>query len=192
MMIGATTIHMEARAVYTVGHSTHPLDQFTAMLHAHGVKAIADVRQYPRSRRFPHFNAESLAVVLPESDIAYVPMKSLGGRRRASKDSINTGWKNEAFRGYADFMQTEEFAHALDDLMVAAIEKPTAIMCAEAVPWRCHRSLIADALLVRNWRVLDILSPASIKPHELTKFARVKGTEITYPPADSGLFESAD
>jgi uncharacterized protein (DUF488 family) len=157
------------------------LDEFIAILAAHRVGALADVRLIPRSRRYPHFNDEALAVSLPRAGIDYVPFKSLGGRRRPAKDSINTAWRNDSFRGYADFMQTESFARALDELMRHALSKCTAIMCAEAVPWRCHRSLIADALLARKWEVIDIYDQNKAQPHKLTPFARVQGTRVTYP-----------
>ena len=172
--------------VFTIGHSTRALDEFVAALRAHGVEELADVRLIPRSRRHPHFNDDALAVSLPDAGIDYVPFKSLGGRRRAAKDSINTGWRNASFRGYADFMQTDAFAAALDELMELARARPTAMMCAEAVPWRCHRSLIADALLVRGWNVLDIYDERKAAPHKLTPFARVEGTRVTYPGDETG------
>jgi uncharacterized protein (DUF488 family) len=151
------------------------------------------VRLIPKSRRYPHFADTSLALELPRRGILYVPFKSLGGRRRTNKDSPNTGWRNESFRGYADFMQTPAFTSALDELMAQATSEPTAIMCAEAVPWRCHRSLISDALLVRGWEVLDILGPAKPKLHQLTPFAHVKGEAITYPSPDEppSLFDKS-
>jgi uncharacterized protein (DUF488 family) len=167
--------------LYTIGHSTRTFDEFVELLHAHGVHAIADVRLIPRSRRVPQFNDDALKTNLPKSGIEYLPMKALGGRRRAHKDSINTGWRNESFRGYADFTQTADFEAALDALIHVARDRPTAIMCAEAVPWRCHRSLIADAMLVRGWTVLDITGPGKPKRHALTPFAKVEGTRITYP-----------
>ncbi len=161
------------------------------MLNAHHVTTLADVRLIPRSRRYPHFNDEALAVSLPAAGIDYVPFKSLGGRRRAAKDSINTAWRNASFRGYADFMQTDAFAATLDELIRVARAKPTAIMCAEAVPWRCHRSLIADALLIRGWEVIDIYDAKKATPHKLTPFAKVQGTRVTYPGEDAdGLFEA--
>ena len=176
--------------LFTIGHSTRSLDELVGILRAHHVEALADVRLIPRSRRYPHFNDDSLAVALPAAGIAYRPFKSLGGRRRAAKDSINTGWRNASFRGYADFMQTNAFATALDELMELARAKPTAIMCAEAVPWRCHRSLIADALLVRRSEVIDIYDERKATPHKLTPFAKVAGTCVTYPGDDEGgLFD---
>ena len=178
------------RTLFTVGHSTRSFDEFVALLKAHGVTTLADVRRYPRSRKFPHFNDDALAELLPAAGLRYVPMEALGGRRRAAKDSVNTAWRSEGFRGYADYMQTPEFQAAVEQLVAVASESPTAIMCAEAVPWRCHRSLISDAMLVRGWRVLDIMGETSATPHELKPFAWVEGTRITYPaPADpSSLF----
>lgn len=169
------------RAIFTVGHSTYPLDTFVRMLKAHGVTTVADVRRYPRSRKFPHFNDETLAAELPRRGLRYAPFPALGGRRRPAKDSPNMGWRSEGFRGYADYMVTPVFGSALEELMVTAAEAPTAIMCAEAVPWRCHRSLISDALVVRGWRVMDITGQNAASPHELTDFAKVEGTQIRYP-----------
>jgi uncharacterized protein (DUF488 family) len=169
------------RTLFTVGHSTRPFDAFVGLLKAHGVAALADVRRYPRSRKFPYFNDEELAVSLPAVGVRYVPVKALGGRRRAAADSVNTGWTSEGFRGYADYLQTPAFEAAIEGLVALASAAPTAIMCAEAVPWRCHRALIADAMLVRGWTVLDIMTETSAPPHELTAFARVDGTRITYP-----------
>jgi uncharacterized protein (DUF488 family) len=174
--------------IFTIGHSTRTLEELIAILRAHAVAAIADVRLIPRSRRYPHFNDDHLARELPKHDIAYLPFKSLGGRKRPHKDSINTAWRNDSFRGYADFMQTEDFEAALKDLMGKAHEQPTAIMCAEAVPWRCHRSLISDALIVRGWRVVDIYDEKKASDHELTDFAKVEGERITYPPQEPELF----
>jgi uncharacterized protein (DUF488 family) len=189
------------RTIFTVGHSTHPLDTFVRMLTAHGVTTVADVRRYPRSRKFPHFNDESLAAELPRVGLRYASFLALGGRRRPAKDSPNVGWRSEGFRGYADYMMTPAFESALEALIRTAAEGPTAIMCAEAVPWRCHRSLISDALVVRGWRVMDITGENAATPHELTDFAKVEGTQIRYPATgaaspprrketnDSGLFD---
>jgi uncharacterized protein (DUF488 family) len=172
---------MPPPVVYTVGHSTRTLDELVEMLRAHGVSGIADVRRFAGSRRLPQFNAENLAAELPGRGLAYLPCPLLGGRRKPNPDSINTGWRNASFRAYADYMQTPEFLQGLEQLIAAARETPMAMMCAEAVPWRCHRSLIADALLVRKWTVLDVMSPTKAPPHKLTPFAKVKGTKITYP-----------
>ncbi len=151
------------------------------MLKAHDIAQLVDVRTIPKSRRVPQFNAESLAAALPKLGVEYVHLKTLGGLRHAKKDSINTGWRNPSFRGYADYMGTDEFRQGMERLLKLARTKRTAIMCAEAVPWRCHRSLIGDALLVRGVRVEDIMSATSHREHELTPFARVQGLEITYP-----------
>lgn len=174
--------------IYTVGHSTRTLDELLAILRAHGVAAIADVRRFAGSRRLPQYNADSLAKSLPEAGVTYLPCPLLGGRRKPSPDSINTGWRNESFRAYADYMQTPEFAEGLSGLIDVAERTPTAMMCAEAVPWRCHRSLIADALLVRGWTVLDLMSATKATPHKLTPFAKVEGLRITYPPEEASLF----
>jgi len=178
--------------IFTVGHSTRSAEDFVALLKAHDVEAIADVRLIPKSRKHPHFADDQLARWLPAAGIAYIPFKQLGGRRRPAKDSINTGWRNESFRGYADFMQLQTFADAVDELARISAERPTATMCAEAVPWRCHRSLISDALLVRGWRVMDITSETKASPHKLTRFAKVDGLRITYPPEEPQLFSGAD
>src|SRR5580700_1586026 len=167
--------------IFTVGHSTHRLEEFVDLLKAHDIARIVDVRTIPKSRRVPQFNAESMAATLPRLGIDYVHLKSLGGLRHAKKDSVNTGWRNASFRGYADYMGTDEFRQGIERLLKLARTKRTAIMCAEAVPWRCHRSLIGDALLVRGVRVEDIMSATSSREHELTPFARVHGLEITYP-----------
>jgi uncharacterized protein (DUF488 family) len=168
--------------VYTVGHSTHPIETFIAMLAAHGVRTLVDVRTAPGSRRNPQFGQEPLRRELQPAGIGYRHMKELGGLRKPSGESANAGWRNESFRGYADYMQSDEFAAALDELIAIAAADVTAIMCAEAVPWRCHRSLIGDALSVRGISVIDIFSDSKSRPHTLTSFARVSGTTITYPP----------
>jgi uncharacterized protein (DUF488 family) len=174
------TIH-PVGTIYTIGHSTHTLEELVEMLKAHGVAGVADVRSIPRSRRVPQFNADALTVDLPKSGLEYYPFKDLGGRRHTRKDSINSAWRNASFRGYADFMQMDAFIEGLDRLMELAAQTPLAMMCAEAVPWRCHRSLIGDALLIRNWTVLDIFSRTKATPHKLTSFAKVRGKKITYP-----------
>jgi uncharacterized protein (DUF488 family) len=176
--------------IYTIGHSTRSFDELMAMLRSHGVQALADVRRFAGSRRLPHFNAENLAVELRRQGLQYLPCPDLGGRRKPNPDSTNTGWRNESFRAYADYMQTPQFGEALDRLVAFAAQTPTAMMCAEAVPWRCHRSLIGDALLVRGWMVLDIMSESKATPHKLTPFAKVDGGRITYP-GELLLFEHA-
>ena len=171
-------------AIFTLGHSTLPSEQFVALLHGYGIERLADIRTIPRSRHNPQFNADELAESLPAAGIAYVPMPALGGLRHARKDSPNSAWRNKSFRGYADYMQTDEFAAAVAELVAGAESGRTAIMCAEAVPWRCHRSLVADALGVRGVPVVEIMSKTSSRMHQLTSFARVEGTRITYPPDD--------
>jgi len=175
--------------VKTIGHSTHSLDEFIKILEAHGVKKVVDVRTIPRSRHNPQFNKDVLAKGLGK--IGYIHISGLGGLRRAKEDSLNTGWKNASFRGFADYMQTEEFEKNLEKLIEMACKKQVAIMCAETVPWRCHRSLIADALTVRKIHVEHIYSATSVKTHELTQFAKVDGMKITYPAdtaAQKGLW----
>ena len=167
--------------VSTIGHSTHPIEEFVRMLATHGVRQLVDVRTIPRSKRNPQFNRENLPASLEAAGIAYRHMPGLGGLRHPRKDSINTGWRNASFRGYADYMQTPEFDQNLNDLMQIASKAPSAIMCAEAVPWRCHRSLIADALLARGVPVMEILSATKIQPHVMTPFAKPDGEQVTYP-----------
>ena len=177
-----------APKLFTIGHSTRTLEEFLAILHAHKIKMLVDVRTVPRSRRVPQFNTENLSKSLPRHHIQYLHMPALGGLRKARRDSLNTGWRNHSFRGYADYMQTPQFESGLNDLIKMAKKHPTVIMCAEAVPWRCHRSLIADAMLVRGWEVIDLFSETSAKPHKLTDFAKVEGSHLTYPPAQPLLF----
>src|SRR5947209_2722978 len=168
------------RVVLTVGHSTHPIGEFIAMLEAHGVDQLADVRTVPRSRHNPQFNHDALAASLAEAEIRYVHMPGLGGLRHPRPDSPHTAWRNASFRGYAGYMETAEFRESLDRLIEIAGETQTVIMCAEAVPWRCHRSLIADGLTVRGIPVEHIMSAAASRPHKLTPFAHVNGTRIIY------------
>jgi len=180
--------------IFTVGHSTRTAEEFIALLRAHAIEQLVDVRTIPRSRHNPQFAGDALSRSLHDVGIRYQHIKSLGGLRHARRDSVNTGWRNTSFRGYADYMQTSEFEQALDDLIALARERRTAIMCAEAVPWRCHRSLIADALLVRGIDAEEIASNTSTRRHTLTSFAHVDGTRITYPPqqnAEPGLFDEA-
>ena len=183
----ADAAHWPEGAVFTVGHSTLAIDDFVALLRAYGIAEVADVRTVPRSRHNPQFNSDALAASLAAAGIGYAAMPALGGLRHPRKDSENGGWRNESFRGYADYMQTEAFRAAVDDLVRLGARTPTAIMCAEAVPWRCHRSLVADALAVRGIPVVEILSPTDWRLHKLTPFARVDGTAITYPPAQGRL-----
>lgn len=170
--------------VYTIGHSTHPLLEFVEMLRANTVDDVVDVRSVPGSRHNPQFGEKELAQSLPADGIGYEWWKQLGGLRHTTKSSVNTGWRNASFRGYADYMQTPDFDAAVEKLVAIAETRTVAIMCAEAVPWRCHRSLIGDALLVRGITVLDIMSRTSTRPHVLTPFATVDGTRVWYPEAE--------
>jgi uncharacterized protein (DUF488 family) len=167
--------------VLTVGHSTRSQEDFIALLQAHAVKRLVDVRSIPRSRHNPQFNRDRIASALRRAGISYLHMKDLGGLRRSRPDSPNTAWRNASFRGYADYMQTRKFATGLRKLMKTAKTKRTAIMCAEAIPWRCHRSLIADALLAHGYGVEEIVSLKRTRPHVLTPWARVKGAKVVYP-----------
>ncbi|MGH6986450.1 MAG: DUF488 family protein [Caulobacteraceae bacterium] len=171
-------------AIWTVGHSTRPLEAFLALLKTYRIERLADVRSIPRSRRNPQINAEALGPALGERGLDYQPLGELGGLRAPRKDSVNLGWRNESFRGFADYMGTPAFEEGLARLMVLGRERRTAIMCAEAVPWRCHRSLIADALLVRGIEAIEILSATSSRAHRLTPFAHIEGSSITYPAED--------
>ena len=173
--------------VFTLGHSTLPIERFIAVLETYGIERLADIRTIPRSRHNPQFNDTTLANSLTAQHLEYVHIKALGGLRRARKDSPNTGWRNGGFRGYADYMQTEEFQDALETLIHMSRRKRVAIMCAEAVPWRCHRSLVADALCVRGVPAVEILSDSSYRMHTLTPFAQVEGVRITYPPDQATL-----
>jgi uncharacterized protein (DUF488 family) len=170
-----------ALCIFTIGHSTHPIAEFLEMLQAHGVRHLADVRTVPRSRHNPQFNREELDHALHDRRIHYRHMPALGGLRHPRRDSANTAWRNASFRGYADYMQTQEFVQALDQLIEFGREDPTAAMCAEAVSWRCHRSLIADALLVRGVEVLEIVSATRTTPLTLHPWAHVEGAVVSYP-----------
>ncbi len=167
--------------IYTIGHSTRTIEQFIELLKAHDIEELVDVRTIPKSRHNPQFGAEELAASLQHAGIAYTHLAKLGGLRHASKDSVNLGWQNISFRGFADYMATSEFQAGLDELKALAEKKTVAIMCAEAVPWRCHRSLIADALAVQGWQVLHIQSRKTASPHELTTFLKVQDGKLTYP-----------
>jgi len=171
--------------LYTLGHSTRSLDELVALLREHGVRRLADIRRYPGSRRYPHFSREALERSLPERGIEYVHLPELGGRRKASGASPNTALENEQFRAYADHMDTAEFRAAVDGLL--SFEGRTAVMCAEAVPWRCHRNLLSDDLLRRGVEVVHILGRGQAKRHELSAMARIDGDRVIYPPEQSAL-----
>jgi uncharacterized protein (DUF488 family) len=172
----------------TIGHSNRALEDFIAMLQAHGVELLADVRTVPRSRHNPQFNLENLPQSLAAAGIGHVHMPGLGGLRHPRKDSTNTGWRNDSFRGYADYMQTPDFAQNIEQLLAFDKVRRVAVMCAESVPWRCHRSLIGDALTARGVPVLHIMSATKANPHKLTSFARVEGERVTYPSPEMDLF----
>ncbi|HAM27901.1 MAG TPA: DNA repair protein [Microbacteriaceae bacterium] len=169
--------------IFTVGHSTHPIDEFVRILAAHGIERVVDVRTIAKSRHNPQFGEDELSASLPASGIGYGRLESLGGLRHTVTGSPNGAWKNASFRGYADYMQTPAFTEGLNRLIELGALSNVAIMCAEAVPWRCHRSLIGDALLVRGIAVDDIMDETSVRKHTMTRFAVVDGTTITYPVA---------
>ncbi len=169
--------------VWTIGHSTRTWEGFLALLREHAIRRLADVRHYPSSAHVPWTDRPVLETHLAEAGLAYVHLEDLGGYRKPEPDSRNAGWRNAGFRGYADYMATDAFRRALDRLLDLGREGRTAIMCAEAVPWRCHRGLLSDALLVRGVRVVHILAPGRTQDHVLTPFAKVHGGVVTYPAA---------
>jgi uncharacterized protein (DUF488 family) len=171
----------EKPVAYTVGHSTRSAADFLALLAAHGIRKVVDVRTIPKSRHNPQFNQEEIKKSLTDAGIGYRHLKVLGGLRHALHDSVNMGWRNLSFRGFADYMQTADFDRGLELLERIARKQPTAIMCAEGNPWRCHRSLIADALTKRRWKVLEISSRKTARPHRLTSFLRVRKGRLVYP-----------
>jgi uncharacterized protein (DUF488 family) len=175
--------------VLTIGHSTRTIEEFLRLLRAHGVTCVLDVRSVPRSRRNPQFNRDALPASLKTVGIGYIHLAGLGGLRRPKPDSINAGWKNASFRGYADYMQTPEFEASLQEALEIARRERVALMCAEAVPWRCHRSLIADALVARGFPTEHILSETRRDTHTMRSFVKRDGTRVTYPAqnADSEL-----
>ena len=167
--------------IYTIGHSTREFDKFIEILNKYEITQLIDVRTVPKSRHVPQFNHDTLEQDLPRQNISYTHIEKLGGLRNTNKTSINQGWHNKSFRGDADYMQTDEFQEGLEQLESLAREKTTTVMCAEAVPWRCHRSMIGDALLVRDWQVVDIFDERKTQNEKLTSFAQVKNKNITYP-----------
>ncbi|KQW94166.1 DNA repair protein [Massilia sp. Root418] len=173
---------MTPEPICTIGHSNRSIEDFLALLRQNGIACVLDIRTVPKSRHNPQFGQDQLSASLAGAGIEYRYLPGLGGLRRARKDSPNAGWRNLSFRGYADYMQTDEFAENVDAVVELGHSKPCALMCAEAVPWRCHRSLVADALLVRGVPVDEIIDARQRRPHKLTPFARVDGLRITYPP----------
>lgn len=172
--------------VYTIGHSTRSLDEFVSLLSGFGIEQVVDIRTIPRSRHNPQFDRETLRVSLEDGGLAYRHMEGLGGLRHGRPDSPNRGWRSASFRGFADYMQTEEFKDALEELITLAHRSRTAIMCAEAVPWRCHRYLIADALVVRGYEVEHIMGRAASRRHTLNPLAVFEEGELSYPPPSDG------
>ncbi len=167
--------------IWTIGHSTRPIEEFVGLLRTHSIGLLVDVRRLPYSRRNPQFKTDRLEQSLKDAALQYRHLPALGGRRKGRPNSPNRGWRSAGFRGYADYMQTDEFWRALEELMAYGKQEPTAIMCAEAVPWRCHRSLIADALVSRGWTVHHILTKDQADPHYLTSFAKLGNGLLTYP-----------
>ena len=170
-------------AILTIGHSTRSIDEFLDLLRAHGVRTLVDIRTIPRSRRNPQYAADALEPALAQAGVRYVHVPALGGLRSPRRDSPNGAWRNRSFRGYADHMQTGTFANALEEVIALSRDGRVALMCAEAVPWRCHRSLVADALTVRGVPVAHVVGPGPARPHRLSPLARVEDGTLTYPPA---------
>lgn len=167
------SINVLQKTIYTIGHSTRALDEFIGLLEAFSVKMLVDVRSYPGSKRYPHFNKENLTKELPLNNIHYIHLASLGGRRKSSDHSKNAAWKNAAFRGYADYMETDEFKKGIEELENIGGKYKTAFMCSEAVWWRCHRSMIADYLKAKGWKVLHILNNKKAEEHPYTAPAKI-------------------
>lgn len=172
----------QRNTIWTIGHSTRSCEEFAEMLHSFNIELVADVRNYPGSRKFPHFNKEALELSLPENNLRYEHFKNLGGRRKADPDSKNTGWRHAAFRGYADYMETEPFKEEIKKLMKKAIQLRTAYMCSEAVWWSCHRSLISDYLKIRGWEVMHIMGINKATEHPYTKPVKIINGELNYGP----------
>jgi uncharacterized protein (DUF488 family) len=177
---------MEKKAIWTIGHSTRSLEEFVALLSSFSIKTLVDIRNYPGSRRYPHFNKESLEVSLPSKQVNYLHLKELGGRRRPAPNSVNTAWRNEAFRGYADYMETDNFSKAIESLEAIAESERTAYMCSEALWWSCHRALVSDFLKSKGWTVMHIMDVGKATEHPYTKPATVVDGILSYH--QPGLF----
>ncbi len=178
------TTRKRALRAYTIGHSTHSLDRFLSMLRPYQINLVVDIRTVPRSRHNPQYNKEVLPLALRQRGVRYLHMPGLGGLRRAQADSANRGWRNTSFRGFADYMQTPEFESAMEELMEAVVKERLVLMCAESLPWRCHRSLVADALLVRGVQVVHLFERGDSLDHTLTHWAQIEGTRVFYPEAE--------
>ncbi|MDP4211065.1 MAG: DUF488 domain-containing protein [Bacteroidota bacterium] len=170
----------EEKCIWTIGHSTHTLEKFVAMLHSFEIALVADIRSFPGSRRYPQFNKESLALTLPENHIQYTHIRALGGRRKVKAGSLNTAWKNAAFQGYADYMETDDFKEEIEILERTAVGERTAFMCSEAVWWRCHRSMVSDELKVKGWKVMHIMDIGKAVEHPYTSVAKIVNGELKY------------
>jgi len=173
--------------IFTIGHSTRSQDEFLALLREHEIGLLADIRRYPGSKRYPHFGSDAMAAWLPENGLRYVHMPELGGRRKPRPDSPNMAWRNEQFRAYADYMATDEFRAAIDALLALSADTRTAIMCAEAVPWRCHRNLVSDELVRRGIDVIHIIGIGSSRPHAMNPHAVIEGEHLVYPAEQQTL-----
>ncbi len=173
---------MDKKLIYTIGHSTRPIEEFLSLLQSFNIALVADVRQFPGSKKFPQYNQQELKEYLSMNNIQYIHFPDLGGRRKAEKESKNTAWRHAAFRGYADYMETEAFRQAIQRLEATALQRPTAYMCSEAVWWRCHRALISDYLKCHGWEVLHIMDPAKAKEHPYTAPANIRQGQLTYIP----------
>ena len=170
----------ETKTIWTIGHSTRPFEELVAMLHSFKIELVADIRSFPGSRKFPQYNKEALQISLPENNIRYVHLKELGGRRKVSPDSKNTVWRHLAFRGYADYMETNDFKNGIKELENIAFKQRTAFMCSEAVWWRCHRSMVSDYLKVKGWKVMHIMGIEKKEEHPYTVPARIVKGALTY------------
>lgn len=177
---------MNEKSIWTIGHSNRVFEEFVDILHSFDIQLIADIRSYPGSRHYPYFNKESLKYTLPQNGIEYIHLSELGGRRKVKKDSVNTGWRLESFRGYADYMETEQFNRAIEELKRIALQKPTAYMCSESLWWRCHRSLVSDYLAIEGWKVTHIMSRIKSMDHYFRLPAKITAGKLTY--SEQGLF----
>ena len=166
--------------IWSIGHSTRPFEEFVAILNSFKIELVADIRSYPGSRKFPQFNREALEICLPQNNIQYIHLKNLGGRRKVNPDSKNTSWRHLAFRGYADYMETDTFKEGMKELEKIAMKQRTAYMCSEAVWWRCHRSMVSDLLKVRCWKVMHIMGIGKAEEHPYTEPARIVHGELSY------------
>ena len=170
----------DKKIVWTIGHSTRSLDEFLTLLYSFNIQLVVDIRSYPGSKRYPQFNKEALQISLPKNNIQYIHLKELGGRRKANPHSINTAWRNESFRGFADYMQTDDFKKGINELQQLAIQKRTAYMCSEAVWWRCHRSMVSDYLKSLGWTVMHIMNEEKTEEHPYTSPARIVNGKLIY------------